>query len=113
MFNMYNVNDYSSGRESYFDYYTIKKGDSLYQIARENNVNPALLAALNGLNQNDYIYPNQIIMIPKPDYSYYITKDGDTLNTVANTFNCTINDLIQYNQTIYLRDGQLIVNKNK
>ena len=42
-------------KEKYFEYYTIKKGDSLYGIAREYNINPELLALLNGLNSNDYI----------------------------------------------------------
>ncbi len=60
---------------SYYDYYTIQKGDNLYEIAKKSNVNPKLLAIINGLNVNDYIYPNQIIMIPKSNYAYYITKE--------------------------------------
>ena len=55
---------------NYFEYYTIKQGDSLYQIARKYNINPELLATLNGLNMDDYIYPNQRIMVPKREYSY-------------------------------------------
>ena len=97
--------------DNYFDYYTIKKGDTLYQISKKYGVNPYLLAVLNGLNTNDYIYPDQIIMVPKDNYAYYITKEGDTLNIVANTFNASVNDLINYNQAIYLQEGQLIVNK--
>ena len=45
-------------------------------------------------------------------YHYYITKDGDTLALVANTFETTENELLKNNSTIYLREGQLIVNKN-
>ena len=62
----------------YFTTYTVNSGDNLYAIARRYNINPTLLAALNGLNMDDYIYPNQKIMIPKSGYSFYITKDGDT-----------------------------------
>ena len=56
-------------KEKYFEYYTIKKGDSLYGIAREYNINPELLALLNGLNSNDYI----IIITKKKkyDFSYF------------------------------------------
>ena len=97
--------------DNYFDYYTIKKGDTLYGISKNYGVNPYLLAVLNGLNPNDYIYPDQIIMVPRDNYAYYITKEGDTLNIVANTFNTSINNLINYNQAIYLQEGQLIVNK--
>ncbi|UKI29308.1 MAG: LysM peptidoglycan-binding domain-containing protein [Clostridium sp.] len=43
----------------------LKRGDNLYQIAKNYNVNPSLLAALNGLDLNEFIYPNQVIMVPK------------------------------------------------
>jgi LysM repeat protein len=74
-------------KEKYFEYYTIKKGDSLYKIARENNVNPELLALLNGLDPDDYIYPNQEIMLPKNNYSYYVTAEGDTIDLILKKFN--------------------------
>lgn len=95
----------------YYDYYTIKKGDNLYQISKKYNVNASLLAILNGLNLDDYIYPDQVIMIPKNNYAYYITKEGDTIELVANTFNTDVMSLIKNNPTIYLQEGQLIVNK--
>ena len=57
--------------------YEIKNGDSLYQISKKYDVNTKLLAELNGLNLDDYIYPGQIILVPKKDVSYYITKDID------------------------------------
>lgn len=105
MFNMYNINKETEERENeYFNYYTIKKGDTIYQIARDYKVNPTLLALLNGLNSTDYIYPDQSIMIPKKDFAYYITKEGDTFNT-------NVSNLLKYNDTIYLQEGQLIVNK--
>ena len=64
------------------------------------------------LNSEDYIYPNQEILIPKSNYSYYITKDGDSLDIVANKFNQNSKDLIEGNETIYLLPGQLLVKKN-
>ncbi len=99
-------------KEKYFDYYTIKKGDSLYAIARQYNINPDLLAILNGLNSQDYIYPDQEILIPKSNYSYYVTKDGDTLDMVAEKFNVPHQEMINTNETIYLLPGQLLVKKN-
>lgn len=96
----------------YYEYYTIKTGDTLYQIARKYNINPELLASMNGLNMSDYIYPGQNIMIPKSGYSYYLTKDGDTLDTVANTFGISVNKLLENNKILYLLDGQLLVKKN-
>lgn len=99
-------------QESYFTYYTVNQGDSLYQIARKYNINPSLLALLNGLNMEDYIYPNQRLIIPKSGYSFYITKDGDTLEIVRDKFNKNMNDILKYNETIYLLPGQLMINKN-
>ena len=99
-------------KEKYFEYYTIQKGDTIYGIARQYNINPELLSLLNGLNANDYIYPNQQIIIPKSNYSYYVTTDGDTIDTVSNKFNITHNELLEANETIYLLPGQLVVKKN-
>lgn len=95
----------------YFTTYTVNTGDNLYAIARRYNINPTLLAALNGLNMDDYIYPNQKIMIPKSGYSFYITKDGDTLSIVADKFKINADEIIKMNQTIYLLPGQLMINK--
>ena len=96
--------------KEYFNYYTVVSGDTLYGIARRYNINPELLSSINGINQNDYIYPDQQILIPKSGYSYYITASGDTLDTVSNTFKVDKDTLLKNNKTIYLLDGQLLVN---
>lgn len=102
---------YFREEKEYYKYYTVKKGDSLYKIAKNYNVNPELIANINGLDIGDYIYPNEELLIPNTDYSYYITKEGDTLKGVANIFETTQNNIIKENNTIYLMAGQLIVNK--
>lgn len=100
-------------KEKYFDTYTINKGDSLYAISRKYNINPELLAALNGLNMDDYIYPDQVILLPVSNYSYYITKDGDTLDLVSNMFKTNKENIIKENSTIYLLPGQILVKSRK
>jgi len=100
------------GSETYFDYYIIEHGDTLYSIAKKYNINPELLALLNGLDTEDYIYPSQEILIPKSGYSYYMTEDGDTLNTVSDKFNIKMNKLLEENHTLYLLGGQLMVHKH-
>ena len=76
----------------YFDIYTIKKGDSLYEIARK--------------------YPDTTILVPKKDVKYYFTKDNDTLSSVNKLLGSNINNLLRQNKNIYLREGQLIVYKD-
>ena len=102
-------NDVKKELESpFYDTYEIKKGDSLYQISKKYNVNTKLLAELNGLDMDDYIYPGQIIFIPKKNVSYYITKEGDSLNNVSDIFGVSAKKIIDENKTIYLSPGQMI-----
>jgi len=117
--NLYFTEDLREGMEvivpkeskEYFNYYVVEQGDSLYGIARKYNINPELLANINGLNMEDYIYPNQQILIPKNGYSYYITAEGDTIDGVIKAFNSNKDKFLNENQTIYLMAGQLLVNK--
>ncbi len=43
--------------------YTVKKGDSLNRIARENNMSLEKLLTLNRMAQKDNIHPGQVILI--------------------------------------------------
>lgn len=97
--------------ETYFTYYTIEKGDNLYEISRRYNINPKLLAAINGINGNEYIYPGQELMIPKSGYSYYITGEGDTLRGIAEAFKTNVDNLLKFNKTVYLLPEQILVYK--
>lgn len=95
-----------------FKTYTIKSGDSLYKIAKEKNVDVDILASINGLNKNDYIYPNQEIVVPSSKSMIYITKINDTLDTIANKFNTDYDSIIRQNKKIFLLPDQLVVYKN-
>lgn len=94
-----------------FDKYIIKKGDTIYGIARTYKVDPTMLAKLNGLEEDEYIYPGEEIFVPKPGTGFYITNEGDTLNGVSNNLKITPNDIANQNDTIYLIEDQLIVYK--
>lgn len=100
-------------KEKYFDSYTINTGDTLYGISKKYNINPELLAALNGLSMADYIYPGQVVLLPVANYSYYITKDGDTLDIAADMFKKSKESLLKENETIYLMPGQILVSLRK
>lgn len=92
-----------------FTTYTIQKGDSLYSIAKKlGNVTPDQLAQINGLEINEYIFPDQKIIIPEEDVIVYITKEGDTIKTVAEAIGTTSDHLIFYNPNVYLLPEQLL-----
>ena len=97
----------------HFDYYTVTKGDTLFKIATDNKIDPSLLAQLNGINQSDYIYPKQVLLVPKAGSILYITAVGDTLSEVAQGLNTNTQELIKQNEKIYLQPEQLIVYKYK
>lgn len=94
-----------------FKTYVVKQGDSIYSIARENNVDQDILLKVNGLNKEDYIYPNQEIIIPSNDYNYYMTQSGDTLSSVMQKLNIDYNTLLKNNNEIFLEEEQLIIYK--
>lgn len=105
----YNVNTMNNNSsDSYFDYYIVKKGDNLYEIARKNNIDVNDLLLINGLEKDDYIYPDQKILIPKSNYKIIITKDNDTIDSISKRLNIPASDLIKQNN-LYLVPEQLIV----
>ena len=95
----------------YFVEYTVKKGDSIYELARRENVDPSQLLRLNGLNETDIIYAGQKIMLPRKGVSFYVTEMDDTLNMILKRLNVSANDLARQNRTIYLTNDQLLVYK--
>ena len=100
------------GITNIFDYYTILKGDTLYSVAKKNNVTVNILSAINGLDPSEYIYPGQTILVPKQGVSVYITTMGDTIQNIARYFNTTVANLSYNNNNIYLLPDQLIVYRN-
>ena len=95
----------------YFMEYTVKKGDNIYEISKVYNVSSSQLLKLNGLNETDIIYPNQKIMIPRKNVSFYVTGIDDTLDKVMRGLNVSADELARQNGTIYLTNDQLIVYK--
>lgn len=99
-----NINSDNMSINSNYKKYTVKKGDNMYQIARDNNVNYSLLLAVNGLNDNDYIYPDQEILIPNPNMKFYLTKEGDTLGYLYQN----IPDVMSVNPNLYIVPDQIV-----
>lgn len=96
-----------------FKTYYVKKGDSLYSIARANGISVDDLVMLNGLNKNEYIYPNQQLLLPNENVDIYITRNGDTIESLAERFNVDYIDISKQNSKIYLLPEQLIMIKKK
>lgn len=97
--------------EIYYNIHIVEKGMSVRDISKLYDVNPELFESLNGLDDDDYVYSGQEILLPKKNYSYYIAKAGDTIKSVSDIFNVSKDRLLSQNSTLYLLEGQIIVNK--
>lgn len=96
---------------SYFEPYQIQKGDTIYAISQKYGANAENLLKLNGLDETDYIYPGEEILVPKQDVRFYITDEGDTMNIAAEKLNVRPGQILLQNENVYLLPEQLLVYK--
>lgn len=93
--------------------YMVKPGDTIIEIARQNGLDYRQLLSLNGLDKDQYIYPNQEILIPNRNVYFWITGAEDTLEEVANKFGTNSSVIVSQNKSIYLKPEQLIIYKKE
>ena len=117
--------------------HTVKSGDTLWDIARQYNVNSRDIARWNDIAMKDTLKPGQQLAIwrriPAPSAATqkmtaaasglsttlpesvirpvnYRVRNGDSLYSIAKRFNVKINDLLNWNRITgqYLQPGQLL-----
>ncbi len=107
---------YSLNEES--DYYVVKKGDSLWSIAKRYNMTVDELKSINNLKSN-LLSIGQRLKIKKSNdnQNIYIVKKGDTLYKIANMYGTTVDNLKALNnlKNNNLSIGQKLIvpSKNK
>lgn len=85
------------------NYYVVKKGDSLWSIARKYGLSVAELKALNNLSSNTLHIGDTLLVssVNSTDDNisdeYYTVKSGDTLWGIARKYNMSVNDLKSLN----------------
>lgn len=93
--------------------YIVKKGDNIYDIAQKYNVDYQTLLRLNGLNENEYIYPEQELIIPKSGVQMYVTEEYDTIKSLEDKMNIPIKRIIEQNPNLYLIEDQIVIYKKE
>jgi LysM repeat protein len=91
--------------------YTIKKGDTLWSIAHETGVNIGALSRWNNLHPDKKLMPGDKLRVrintpPEPENGFqkkevkeiiYIVREGDTLWSIAQKHNVTIEEIRSWN----------------
>ena len=103
--------------------YIVKRGDTLYSIARDNNISVAELKKINNITNNT-IYVGQELYLknkiveeePNENDDIYVVKKGDTLYSISKKLNISIDTLKALNKLntneIYVGQ-QLILSNDK
>jgi membrane-bound lytic murein transglycosylase D len=104
--------------------YVVRRGDTLWNIARSHGITADNLAAANGLNRNGTLAVGQVLMIPKStrlastdarsvsQQVTYVVRSGDTLSRIATQFRVRLSDLLGWNSLTsrsVIKPGQRLV----
>jgi len=104
-------------------HYTVRKNDSLWNIARNHNLKMQHLAQWNGLNTGRPLQPGQQLRLSPPESSArakgadnppvvrYLVRKGDSLWRIARQFNTSVRKLRAWNSLSrrHLQPGQKII----
>ena len=89
--------------------YTVKKGDTLSALAKRNDIDVKSIVLFNGLKEDEFLYPNQQLMIPKDNI--YITNENENLFDIINKLNISLEEFLNLNDKIYLQKEQILFYK--
>src|SRR5438128_1174843 len=85
----------------------VRRGDSLWTIARHNGMNVNTLARLNGMHPDDALRAGQRIKLTAASAGsgrsasrrrlYYTVREGDTVSQIARLFQCSVPQIMAWN----------------
>jgi murein DD-endopeptidase MepM/ murein hydrolase activator NlpD len=85
--------------------YTVKRGDTLFSIARANGMSVPELKRLNNLTSDNLRIGQQLTISSSgatttqtSNPRYYLVRRGDTLTSIARAHNTTVNQIVAWNR---------------
>ena len=92
--------------------YVAKPGDTLYGVAAQYDLEPSLLAGMNGLNATAQLVVGQTLVVREPRLVHTVAA-GDTLSSIARRYGTDVLTLWRNNFSLggrsVLRTGELLV----
>jgi membrane-bound lytic murein transglycosylase D len=105
--------------------HVVRRGDTLWSIARANSISMDSLASNNGLQRSSTLAVGQVLAIPgtatlastdagsiAAGTTTYVVRRGDTLSRIANKFRVSMADLLGWNSlstSSVIKPGQRLV----
>lgn len=80
--------------------YIVQEGDNIITIARRFGVRIIDIITTNNLSDATYLEPGTELIIPRQTaspFTYHIVKKGDTLYSIAEMHNISVDDLVAIN----------------
>jgi len=81
--------------------YTVRRGDTLSQIAARHHISTRNLAAANGITPESTIYPGMELKLPTGSVSSqpvrHTVQRGETLSVIAQRYGVSVKDLMRWN----------------
>jgi len=101
----------SVASDSHVTKYQVKRGDTVWEIARAVNVDVDVVLAMNNLDENSVIHEGQYLEIPGDRQKLHRIRAGDTLWELASMYQVSLDQLTAVNNIKdpnRLRVGQVI-----
>jgi murein DD-endopeptidase MepM/ murein hydrolase activator NlpD len=107
---IFSIPFHSLANNNEFISYKVTKGDSLWSISQKYNLSLDLILSYNSIKEKDILSLGQIIKIPQDnlpatDYNMHIVKKGETLWSIAQKYNLSVDLILATNN---LTNSELI-----
>ena len=78
--------------------YVVKKGDSLFSIARRCNISIDAILSVNNMRDASILRIGTVLKIPNMNGVYYSVRKGDSLSSITTRYRVDMNKLVDVNE---------------